>query len=392
MPTSKSIPVDKLEVDPYQSREISWIGDELDVQLENSIKNEGGLLQDLIVRPAEGLASPGVEFTIIAGSRRFEAAVRAGQDKVSCKVIDVGDADAAFKSLQENEARKDLSEQELSQALWQIRELITHNRTSCPDCGEKFEDGNALGNHITRTECEYATNARAGGPARAEPPFTNDADAIRYITQRLYGENTSPDKVRELIRNTELPEELQALLKDPEQRTAQERMALENYGINPSVSYQAKGGGRSDFGRELIRLHEQFQSQLDSDSIDTTGKVLEAVGRLDVSEKMSKTDVTVELTKFRQAISEDLAGVTSAAEQRGLIDAELERREERLREQYVEMERQVPFKSLEFQLEEQSYTRYHTIAMQERGYSSHSETVRELYQERLEELANENDW
>lgn len=390
MPTVKTIPVESLEVDPYQSRERPWTGDETDVRLENAIEEEG-LMQDLIVRPADGHAPADIDYTIIAGSRRYEAAIRAGKKEVRCKVIDVNDTDAAFKSLQENEARKALSEQELSQALWQLQELLTENRPSCPDCGESFESHEQLHGHIQTHECEYDIRER-GDHTSVEPPFTNNRDAVRYITNRLYGEESRHEKVRELIRNTELPDGLQALLKDPKQRTAQERTTLENYGIDPTVSYHAERGESSEFSSELLRLHKEFSEKLDSESIDPTSKVLEAVGRLDVSEEMSKTDVTIELTGFRQAIADDLTTAESPAEQRGLIDAELERREERLREQYVEMERRVPFKSVNFQLDEQSYSRYHSIVMEERGYSSHSETVRELYQERLERLAEENGW
>jgi hypothetical protein len=390
MPTTKSIPVDNLEVDPFQSREQAWTGDETDVQLANAIEKEG-LMQDLIVRPSDGHASSEADYTIIAGSRRFEAAIRTGKDEVRCKIIEVDDVDAGFKSLHENEARKELSERELSQALWQLRELITEERISCPACGKNFEEESTLGNHIQRTECEYDTGGDAA-VATSEPPFTNNSDAVRYITNRLYGKETHPKKVKRLIRNTELPEELQALLKDPKQRTAQEQTTLENFSIDPTISYQAEEGGNSDFSNELLRLHRQFNEKLDSESIDPTKKVLETVGRLDVGDEMSKTDVTVELIQFRQTIADDLTAADSPAEQRGLIDAELERREERLREHFVEMDREVPFKSIEFQLDGQSYTRYHEIAKQERGFSSHSETVRELYQERLEKLAEENGW
>ena len=82
MITRKQIPVDQLAVDPMQSRDRSWTNDESDRQLAQSI-DDIGLLQDLIVRPQDHRETDddgngGNTYTIIAGSRRFHAAMDAG--------------------------------------------------------------------------------------------------------------------------------------------------------------------------------------------------------------------------------------------------------------------------------------------------------------------------
>lgn len=390
MPTVKEISVDSLATDPYQSRDRAWEGDEDDLQLTSSIEEEG-LMQDLVVRPANGHGGEDIDYTIIAGSRRFEAAIRAGKDEVRCKVVEADDPEAAFKSIQENEARKELSEQELSEAVWRLRVLITEDQISCPDCGEEFDSQDSLVGHMRAYDCQYETEGNESSPHH--PPFTNHTDAIRYISNRLYGDDTGERRVARLIDNHQLPEELQSLLKDPEQRTAQEQMQLENFGIDPEVQYSAESGNsKSKFSTELTRMYNDFSESLDTDQIDPSRKVLETVGRIDVGEEMSKTQVRRELQDFRRDITEQLDRSESAAEQRGVIDAELEEREQRLREKHVTMERNVPFSALKFELDDQRHARYHEIAKQERGFDAHSETVRELYAEYLEELAEENGW
>ena len=94
------LPIDSLVVDPMQSRERSWTGDDTDQQLVAAIDADG-LYNDLIVRPlnavemgvttAESTDSvdgdldgsgedDNTEYAIVAGSRRYHAAMEAGYD------------------------------------------------------------------------------------------------------------------------------------------------------------------------------------------------------------------------------------------------------------------------------------------------------------------------
>ena len=81
------LPIESLTLDPVQSREQAWSGDEIDRRLANSIETDG-LFQDIMVRPLEDIeitevdSSTGVEYAIIAGSRRYHAAMEAGHEHV----------------------------------------------------------------------------------------------------------------------------------------------------------------------------------------------------------------------------------------------------------------------------------------------------------------------
>ena len=92
------IPVEEIETNPDQPR--TNVGDLS--ELVRSIESKG-ILEPLLVRPtANG------RFVIIAGERRFRAAVEAGLAEVPCIERDVNDAEMLELALIENLHRKDL--------------------------------------------------------------------------------------------------------------------------------------------------------------------------------------------------------------------------------------------------------------------------------------------
>ncbi len=94
------IDIENLVIDDYNIRKAISVGDVK--PMVNSIK-EQGILQNLIVRPARDLGEN--MYSIICGSRRYHAAIRAGLEELPCKIIDVDDLTAMGISLQENEGR-----------------------------------------------------------------------------------------------------------------------------------------------------------------------------------------------------------------------------------------------------------------------------------------------
>lgn len=99
-PIGRMIPIEKLEPNPNQPR--AEMG-ELD-ELVASIR-ERGILEPLLVRSAE----VGGRFMIIAGERRYRAALRVGLREVPCIELDVDEQGVAEIALIENLQRKDLS-------------------------------------------------------------------------------------------------------------------------------------------------------------------------------------------------------------------------------------------------------------------------------------------
>jgi ParB family transcriptional regulator, chromosome partitioning protein len=92
------IPIDEIETNPDQPRRS--VGDLTD--LRRSIESKG-ILEPMLVRPlADG------RFRIIAGERRFRAAMEAGLAEVPCIELDVPDNEVMEIALIENLHRRDL--------------------------------------------------------------------------------------------------------------------------------------------------------------------------------------------------------------------------------------------------------------------------------------------
>jgi ParB family chromosome partitioning protein len=92
------ISIEEIETNPEQPR--TSVGDLRD--LAKSIE-EKGVLEPLLVRPI-----PGGRFRIIAGERRFRAALEAGLSEVPCIELDVPESEVLEIALIENLHRRDL--------------------------------------------------------------------------------------------------------------------------------------------------------------------------------------------------------------------------------------------------------------------------------------------
>jgi len=174
----KEIDIDNLIIDTAQSRQGDWAGDEQDQRLVNSLERDG-LLQSLLVRPVENTPYAGEvseDYAIVAGSRRYHAAVEAGFDTVHCRIIEADDFEAAKKSLKENEERKDLTDEEVARSLkMQFEMLKPPDGLQCPECGDAPND---IKNHWAHSDCEPVKP-----PAKANA--SADAKNITFYTERL---------------------------------------------------------------------------------------------------------------------------------------------------------------------------------------------------------------
>jgi ParB family chromosome partitioning protein len=94
----RMIPIEEIEPNPDQPRQS--LGDLS--ELVASVR-EKGVLEPILVRKDAG------HFTIIAGERRYRAAVEAGLEEVPCVVRETSDAEMMELALVENLQRKDLT-------------------------------------------------------------------------------------------------------------------------------------------------------------------------------------------------------------------------------------------------------------------------------------------
>jgi ParB/RepB/Spo0J family partition protein len=413
------LPADQLTVDPVQSRDRAWVGDEPDRQLAESVDSEG-LLQDLIVRPLDASEmgnksddnnhnGSAPEYAIVAGSRRYHAAMEAGYETLPCKIIDADDLSAAWKSLTENIDRRELSEQEIASQLQLIYELVRPQKEpdNCPCCGEAVDSEDALLRHCEQTGCELprtpeqgreATSAEADESSNVQSTsvtgrFFTEQQALKYLAQRFLGrtDENAVELVEGHLRTAELPPVVQSLFKSPDERSAQERTALDNYGIDARTRL-GSGEGKSGTSREIVKLHEAVATEADTDAVNPTDAVLETVGSLQFDE-MSEQELRRTLREFRHKVTAELDGAESAGAQRETFRDTLQQCADDLKETYEEIEPTRPFKKVDvLGPESQQHSRWHVQEMERRGVSGHGELVRELYQERLETLAEQEGW
>ena len=98
VPVGRLVPIEDIEPNPRQPRQdIGDLG-----ELVASVR-ENGILEPVLVRPTGG------RFQIIAGERRYRAALEVGLAEVPCIVRDATDAEVMELALVENLQRKDLN-------------------------------------------------------------------------------------------------------------------------------------------------------------------------------------------------------------------------------------------------------------------------------------------
>lgn len=387
----RQLPLRDLIVDSAQSRQGNWTGDEQDQRLVNSLEREG-LLQPLLVRPVAA-TEYGVDVdathAVIAGSRRYHAAMEAGFDTVSCRVLDADDYEAARISLRENEERKALSDEELARSLRTQFELLRPpDPVRCPECGDAFApDG--IASHWASVD---------HGPIEPDLPENDGLDDMTFYTnQQVYehlaqahfgsARSSAVDKVRHLISIAELPDPLQALWKASEQRTAAETEQLERYGITREL--QASGAG-NDLSPRVRTLFRTFEETADADGIDATAATLETVGTLDQG-GLTDTQLAHEVAEFRDAVVEDLE-TTSGTEQRQQFRETLADRAATLREVTEDLGTQPGVGQVRIEFSDQRYKRWHARVKQLRGETDTSAVVAEAYRDYLERMADEHGW
>jgi ParB family chromosome partitioning protein len=118
-PVGRMVPIEQIDPNPHQPRQV--MGDLS--ELVASVK-EQGILEPIIVRQRGG------RFQIVAGERRYQAAVRAGLDELPVVIRDVDDSQILEIALVENLQRKDLTAFEEAEALQSLCQQAgyTHER------------------------------------------------------------------------------------------------------------------------------------------------------------------------------------------------------------------------------------------------------------------------
>jgi ParB-like partition proteins len=266
MANIEQISVDELLIDTAQSRsEDTWTNDELDRRLVQSIESDG-VLQPCLVRPVEMTSygdSVDESYAIIAGSRRYNASVKAGHDTIPCNVIEADDLEAAAKSLKENEERKDLSQNEVANSIRMQYEMlnpvedpIDGNPVTCQDC--QFETDGSYGLFTHRYQAHSELLPEGEIPLKSD--VQTEQCAVMWLAMVHYPDLTKKsgkEKVSRLLRISDLPADFRILLKNVEERTESEKATLERYGISRDREVSA-AKGRNTY-RSALGLYEDLK-------------------------------------------------------------------------------------------------------------------------------------
>ncbi len=118
-PVGRLVPIEQIDPNPNQPRQVMGDLSELIASI-----TEKGIIEPLVVRPR------GERFQIVAGERRYQAAVQVGLQELPVVIRDVDDTEMLELALIENLQRKDLTPFEESEALHGLAE----------GCGYTHED------------------------------------------------------------------------------------------------------------------------------------------------------------------------------------------------------------------------------------------------------------
>ncbi len=114
-PVGRMVAIDLLDPNPNQPRQV--MGDLSELMASVS---EKGIIEPLVVRQRLG------RYQIIAGERRYHAAVQVGLREVPVIIREVDDAEVMELALVENLQRKDLTAFEEAEALLQLQQKCGH--------------------------------------------------------------------------------------------------------------------------------------------------------------------------------------------------------------------------------------------------------------------------
>jgi ParB family chromosome partitioning protein len=192
------VEIDRISPSPFQPRRTF---DEIKLQeLAMSIRNQG-IIQPLVVRPK------GERFELIAGERRWRAAMKAGLDRVPVIVREASDHDALQLALIENLQREDLNPIEEATGYRRLQEEFTWSQEEVAEKVGKSRPtvANALRllSLPTEVQQEVAAGNLPAGQARALLGLQGEA-VIMTAYREVIAKVLSTRETEKLVRNLKL--------------------------------------------------------------------------------------------------------------------------------------------------------------------------------------------
>lgn len=251
------VPLERLDPNPEQPRKA--FDSEGILELAESIR-QVGLLQPILAAPV------GDRYRIIAGERRFRAAMKAGLGTVPVLVRDLPEHRRRLAALTENLQREDLNAMEAAQA---VRLLMDEgSMTQEEAAGLLGKSRPAVANLLRLLKLDPAvqemvrSGALSEGHARALAGIP-DTERQRQLAGRVLAEGLSVRALEELARKPAPKGKAEAKALPPEMLDFQERLQ-EAMGVRAQIT------GSMNKGRIVLRYA----------SFEELEGIWEAVGRL----------------------------------------------------------------------------------------------------------------
>ncbi len=203
-PVGRLLPLSAVQADPAQPRR--EVGDLSD--LVASIR-EKGVLEPILVRAQPASGERGPRYTIVAGERRYRAALEAGLYEIPAIELEVSEQEALEITLIENLQRRDLSpfeeaegyhalgelhgytQERIAQAVGKSRSLVAESLALLQIPPELREVAAGLG---IRTRSVLLEVARLGNPAK-----------MKTLLEKIGRQGLSRDDVRRDTREPKRP-------------------------------------------------------------------------------------------------------------------------------------------------------------------------------------------
>jgi ParB family chromosome partitioning protein len=247
-----AVPMDRIDANPFQPR-LDFDPTELE-SLAESIRVQG-VLQPIMVRahPTEP-----DRFQIVAGERRFRAAMQAGLNEIPAIQRDMDDSDAAVVALVENLQRQDLNAIEEAEGYQRLLSDfgLTHEALGYAVSKSRSHIGNTI--RLLRLPERVLKGVRSGtlssGHARALINAPNPEELAEQIQKRALSVRQTEILVTKTVASRGAPRVVAPKQAD----TADlERRVSEAIGCRVTITTARKGGGEMTIQfRDFMQLDE----------------------------------------------------------------------------------------------------------------------------------------
>jgi ParB family chromosome partitioning protein len=249
-----AIPIDQIDANPFQPRS-DFNSDELE-SLAESIRVQG-VLQPILVR-SHPTASE--RYQIVAGERRFRAAMQAGLTEIPAISRDMDDSDAAVIALVENLQRQDLNAVEEAEGYQRLLTDfgLTHESLGFAVSKSRSHIGNTI--RLLRLPEPVLRDVRSGslssGHARALINAPNPEALAEQVLKRGMSVRQTEVLVNKAVAARGAPRKPAANKLDV---AALEHRVSEAIGSRVTITTTRKGGGEISIQfRDLYQLEEMI--------------------------------------------------------------------------------------------------------------------------------------